>query len=562
MPENTQACIEILAEPNGFEFINITMGDLIDAQALRFPLNEFIVEPSTGGRYSYEKFRDECNSLARGLLSIGIKKGDHVALLLRNSFEWILIMFAVAKIGAILVPVNIHLKKNELKYVLQQSDAKAFFTMSNYKDNNYISYVQSICPELDVCETGSLKSRILPKLEKIILVDEAQHPGCYNWNDLKSMADNTSAEDLIRIQKSVHWNDIAFILYTSGTTDNPKGAMHTHYAIINGVKMSSEKRNLSFQDRQCLPLPLFHGLGSYIGVVGCLCKGTTIVLMETAHPVKVMDALEKEKCTSIVGVPTMFINLCDHPNVGNYNFSSLRTGIIAGALCPLDVMKKISDLLHIPELVCGYGLSEFAACLTVSDTTTPYKKRMSTVGYCSPGSSIKIIDPETGKELPPGQVGELLAKGYHMMKGYYNMPEATNEVMTKDGWLKTGDLASVDEDGYYQIVGRKKDMIIRGGENIAPREIEDVITTLPGVKDAQVIGVPDEKYGEEIMAYITLVEGAKLSSEDVQNYVRNNLSSFKVPRYIHFIDQMPMTASGKVQKYVLRMMAFKELNIP
>lgn len=543
--------------------INTTLGQLLDLQAEKHPNRDAVVYYHEKIRWNYAQFRDRVNKIARGLIKIGLKKGDHVAIWATNVPEWILFQFATARIGAVMVTVNTNYKVFELEYLLRQSDSTTLVMNKGFKDSNYIEHISQLFPDLKDSEPGKLNNPRLPFLKNIILIDEEDHPGMYNWDDLYIMGEDIPTEELQKVGATLDPHQVINMQYTSGTTGFPKGVMLTHYNIINNGSAIADCLKLTFEDRLCIPVPLFHCFGCVLGVMACISKGATMVFLESFNPVRVMEAVENERCTGLHGVPTMFITILGHPDFHKYDFSSLRTGIMAGSPCPTKVMEQVIDKMNMKEITIAYGQTEFSPVITQTRTDDPIELRVSTVGKPLPGVEVRIVDPETKQDVPIGVQGELIARGYGIMKGYYKMDEATKAAIDEDGWLHTGDLATINEEGYCKITGRLKDMIIRGGENIYPREIEEFLYTHPYIKDVQVIGVPDKKYGEEVMAYIILKEDLDKSptEEEIIQFVKDGLSRFKAPKYIRFIDSYPMTASGKIQKYMLRDMAIQELDL-
>ena len=469
-----------------------------------------------------------------------------------NYPEWLISIFATTKIGAVLVTVNTNYKNFEVEYLLRQSDSTTLILIDGYKDANYVEIINGLCPELKDSEPGKLECPSLPKLKNIIYVGDKKHPGMFNWNELYEMAEKISDEELQAVQSSLDVYDVVNMQYTSGTTGFPKGVMLTHHNIVNNGKSIGDCMNLTYEDRLCIPVPFFHCFGLVLGIMACVTHGTTIVALDHFHPVRVMETLQNEECTGVHGVPTMFISMLEHPDFNKFKFPKLRTGIMAGSPCPVKVMQQVVDVMGASEITIAYGLTENSPVCTQTRVDDSIERRVSTVGRSLPFIEVKIVDPETNEDLPPNTQGELVIRGYSVMKGYYKMPEATANAIDKDGWLHTGDLAVMDEDGYFKITGRAKDMIIRGGENIYPKEIEEFLYTHPDVKDVQVIGVPSKKYGEEIMAYIILKDGKTVTEDEIKEFVKNNMARHKVPAYVRFIDEYPMTASGKIQKYKLR----------
>ncbi len=543
--------------------LDLTLGELLDIQANTYPEHEAIVYPFEGIRWTYSQFKQEVDTVARGMVKMGIKKGDHVSIWATNVPEWILTQFATARIGAVLVTVNTNYKAFELEYLLRQSDTSTLVMTSGFKDSDYIRIINELCPELKDSLPGQLQSSKFPYLKNIIHIGSSRHDGMFNFDDLYDMAEEVEPTTLDKIQGGLTPQDVVNMQYTSGTTGFPKGVMLTHYNIINNGSAIADCMHLTYNDRLCIPVPLFHCFGCVLGVMACVAKGTTMVLIDHYNPIKVMKAIQQERCTGLHGVPTMFIGILGNQEFKDYDFSTLRTGIMAGSPCPTKIMKQVIEDMNMKDITIAYGQTEFSPVITQTRVDDPIQLRVSTVGKPLPGVEVKIIDPDTGQELGVGEQGELIARGYGVMKGYYKMEEATKAAIGEDGWLHTGDLATVDENGYYRITGRLKDMIIRGGENIYPREIEEFIYTHPAVKDVQVIGVPDRKYGEEVFAYIILKDDIEEppTEEDMIKFVKQGLSRFKTPKYVKFIDSYPMTASGKIQKYKLKAMAIEELKL-
>jgi fatty-acyl-CoA synthase len=541
----------------------ITFGDLLDKIADTYPDNDGVLYTDRPYRKTYREFRDDCNEVAKGMLALGIKKGDHVAIWATNYPQWLLTMFATAKIGAVMVTVNTNYKVFELEYLLKQSDANTLIMIDGFKDADYVEIINKLNPELKNSTPGASEFADLPFLKNIIyagLKDQAPG-GMLKWDDLYELAKNVSDQELAEVQASLDPHEVINMQYTSGTTGFPKGVMLTHYNIVNNGKSIGDCMKFTPQDRLCIPVPFFHCFGMVLAIMASLTHGTTMIPIDYYQPLKVMQAIQDERCTAVHGVPTMFIAMLDHPQFAEFDFSSLRTGIMAGSPCPVKVMQQTIDEMNMSEITIVFGLTESSPGCTQTTTDDSVELRVSTVGRTLPHVKVKICDPETGKELPPNTPGEFLVKGYNLMKGYYKMPEATAQAIDKDGWLHSGDIGMVDDNGYYKITGRIKDMIIRGGENIYPKEIEDFIYTHPAVSDVQVIGVPSKKYGEEIMAYVIVKEGKTVTETEIQEYVKANMARHKVPKHVGFITQMPMTASGKIMKYKLREQAIEELGL-
>ncbi|SHE62427.1 fatty-acyl-CoA synthase [Caldanaerobius fijiensis DSM 17918] len=538
--------------------IDMTIGQYLDYIASKYPDQDALIFEDKV-RYSYRILKEISNRLAKGLLKIGIKKGDHVAIWATNIPEWVVTLFATAKIGAPLVSINTAYKEHEVEYILRQSDARALVLIDGFKDSDYIKTLYNLVPELKHSSKGILRSSKFPELKAVIYIGNKELPGVYKYEEIMELGSTVDDDELYSVQRSINAHEVIDIQYTSGTTGFPKGAMLTHYNLLNNGDAIASRMNFTTADRLCIPVPLFHCFGYTLSIMACLSKGSTMVLVDHFNPLAVMNAIQRERCTAVHGVPTMFITMLEHPDFENYDFSSLRTGIMAGSVCPIKVMRAVVDRMNIKEITSVYGLTEASPGITQTSVYDSLEDRVTTVGYALPEIEVKIVDPATGCEVPRGVQGEVMARGYNVMKGYYKMPEETEKVIEPDGWLHTGDIGVMDERGYLTITGRLKDMIIRGGENISPREIEEYLYHHPYIKDVQVVGVPDEKYGEEIMAYVIPKEGHILTEEEVIEYAKAGLARFKVPKYVRFLDRFPMTASGKIQKYVLREMGAKDI---
>ena len=541
------------------KLMNITVGDMLNNIAKKYPTKLAVKYIEVNYTRTYYEFNKEVDKYAKGLLGMGIQKGDHVAIWATNYPEWLILFFATARIGAVLVTVNTNYKEAELEYLLSNSDSKALFICDGIKDIDCEKIIYQVCPELKTSKPGELHNERLPFLRYVVSLDN-WYDGMYNWSQIPYFGVLISNEEYNAVKHSVEPDEVVNMQYTSGTTGFPKGVMLTHNNIVNNGKAIGDCMKFTAKDKLCIPVPFFHCFGMVLAIMAAVTHGASMVPLLWYTPMKVMHAVEYEKCTAVHGVPTMFIRVLEHRDFSKYDFSSLRTGIMAGSPCPVKVMRDVIDKMHMPEITITYGQTEASPACTMTTVDDSLEIRVNTVGRELPFMETKIVDPDTGEDLPDGTPGEFVVRGYNVMKGYYKMPEATAAAIDKDGWLHTGDLAIRDGDGYYKITGRIKDMIIRGGENIFPKEIEDFIYTHPDVVDVQIVAVPSEKYGEEAYAFVIKRAGSTVTEKDIQTYVANNMARHKVPSYVEFIDQMPMTASGKIQKFVLRDMAKAKLN--
>ena len=542
-------------------FINDTLGKVLNDLAVSHRDDTAVKHYTRNYSRTWKEFNDECNEVAKGLLGLGIKKGDHIAIWATNIPEWLIILFASAKIGAVLVTVNTNYKVFELEYLLRQSDTKMLVMLDKFKDSNYVEIVRELCPEIDNAKDGYVENEKLPFLKRIVIAGTDLKPqGMLPFENIKDFGKNVSDEELNNITLSLDKDDIVNIQYTSGTTGFPKGVMLTHYNILNNGKSIGDCMKFTDKDKLCICVPLFHCFGLVLATMAAVTHATSIVLVDYFRPLDVLGAVQDEKCTALHGVPTMFIAMLEHPDFKKYKLN-LRTGIMAGSPCPVKVMQQTIDEMGMTEITIAYGQTEASPVCTQTSTDDSIERRVQTVGKMLPGIEGKIVDPETGKTLAPNMPGEFCARGYNIMKGYYKMPEATALAIDKDGWLHTGDLCTVDEHGYYKVVGRIKDMIIRGGENIYPKEIEEFLYTHPKISDVQVIGVPSEQYGEEVMAAIILKKGESMTEEEVKQFVLSHMARHKVPKYVEFVASFPTNAAGKIQKYKMREAAIEKFNL-
>lgn len=518
----------------------LTIGEVLRKTALEFPEQEAYVYPEHGIRKTYKEFDEETDRLARAFMALGIQKGEHVAIWADNKREWLLTQFATAKMGAVLVTVNTSYQKRELEYLLKQSDSTTLLLADEFKGTSYIDVVHKVAREQ------------VPHLSRIITFSDEQRQGMMTWSELEGLADQVTKEQLEERFSSLSNEDVINMQYTSGTTGFPKGVMLTHRNSVNNAQLVGDYIHLTEKDRLCIPVPFFHCFGCVMGTLSSVIHGTTMVILEQFHPKKVLQAVQDEKCTGLYGVPTMFIAELNESEFASFDLSSLRTGIMAGSICPMEVMKKVIHDMGASEITIAYGQTESSPVITQTKTDDAIEKRVSSVGRAHPGVEVKIIDPVTGDESPAGVPGELCTRGYLVMKGYYKNEEATKRAIDHHGWLHTGDIAVMDEDGYIDITGRIKDMVIRGGENIYPKEIEEFFYQHPSIQDVQVVGIPDAKYGEELMAWIILKEGHSVTEDEIREFAKGAIAHHKIPRYIEFTEGYPMTASGKIQKYMLR----------
>lgn len=540
---------------------NQTIGQALEKNAHTWPDQAALIYPMTGEpgqetRYTWAELNAEVDRLARGLMALGVKKGDRTAIWATNVPGWLTVMYATAKIGAILITVNTHYRKSEIEYLLKQSEADYLFLMDGFRGYSYVEALYEIEPAIKSTGRDGLKSAVLPHLKKIIYLDQQSRQGLYNYDEVLALADRTPEADFLAVKNSLHYDEVINMQYTSGTTGFPKGVMLSHQNIVTNGYWIGFHQNLTNLDRICLPVPLFHCFGLVLGAMAALTHGSAMVVLNIYSAFDILVNVEKEKCTAIYGVPTMFISLLEQKNFDKFDLSSLRTGIMAGSPCPVKTMVEVIQRMHADEITICYGLTETSPVVAQTTKTDSLAKRTETVGKVMPGVEIKIIDPETGQALPQGEIGEVMIRGYVNMKGYYNMPRATFEIMEDDGWLHSGDLGKFDEDGYLVITGRWKDMIIRAGENIYPQEVEEYLRHMPGVLDVQVVAVPSKLHGEELGAFIIAQPGHEnIKAKDVKSYLRPLISGYKIPRYVKILDQFPLTASGKVQKFKLREMA-------
>jgi fatty-acyl-CoA synthase len=528
-----------------------TLGRILDETAAAFPDHDAIVYVDRQYRMTYRQFAQAVDEMAKGLMALGIQKGEKVAVWATNIPYWITLQFATAKIGAVLLTVNTNYKSAELEYLLLQSETENLFLIDGYQDTDYVNTIYDLVPELRTEERGRLKSMKFPHLKRVCFLGQEKHRGMYSIPEIRALQVMISDEEYHTRQESLSPHDVVNMQYTSGTTGFPKGVMLTHYNIGNNGFFIGENQRFTENDRVCLPVPLFHCFGCVLGVLAAVNHGTCMVILESFDPLLIMASVEQEKCTALYGVPTMFIAILEHPMFAKFDFSSLRTGIMAGSNCPVRVMEQVIEKMNMTDITICYGLTEASPVMTYTRIGDDFRLRVETVGRALPHIEVKIIDPETGATLPSGTQGEVCCRGYNIMKGYYNNEAATRETISEDGWLRSGDLGILDEQGNLSITGRYKDMIIRGGENIYPREIEEFLYRMEDIKDVQVAAVPSQKYGEEVGAFIVRKDTSDLTESDVIDFCRGKIAKYKIPKYVQFVDSYPMTASGKIQKFKL-----------
>ncbi|MES2361266.1 MAG: AMP-binding protein [Pseudomonadota bacterium] len=532
------------------------IGAFFDAVVARQPGHEALVSVHQGRRYSYRELQSEANRLASALLGLGLAPGERVGIWSHNNAEWVLMQLATAKVGLILVNINPAYRRAEVEYALNKVACRALVTMASFKTSDYLGMLRELAPEWAHAQPGQLESVKLPHLRSVVWIDEpgqgVDQPGMMRFSSLLASGNPDDAR-LAGIAATLNATDPINIQFTSGTTGFPKGATLTHRNILNNGFFIGEAMKLTPADRLCIPVPLYHCFGMVLGNLACLTHGATIVYPNDGFdPLTVLQAVQAERCTGLHGVPTMFIAELDHPRFAEFDLSSLRTGIMAGSPCPTEVMKRVVSDMHLSQITIAYGMTETSPVSCQSSVDTPLEKRVSTVGLVQPHLEVKVIDPESGGIVAPGVSGELCTRGYSVMHGYWDDPARTEEAIDAEGWMHTGDLATMDDQGYVNIVGRIKDMVIRGGENIYPREIEEFLYRHPKVQDVQVVGLPDKRYGEELCAWIVTKPGQTLGEDEIRAFCKGQIAHYKVPRYIRFVQGFPMTVTGKIQKFKIR----------
>ncbi len=527
--------------------IGETIGDNLERIVAANPDVTCLISRHQGLRYSYAEFNEKVDECARALLALGVARGDRVGVWSPNRAEWTIVQYATAKIGAILVNINPAYRTSEVEYALNQSGTSLLISASAFKTSDYVAMISEVRANV-------------PRLKTVVFLEG--EGGDLSWGEFIGGSARVTKDELIERQSGLQFDDPINIQYTSGTTGFPKGATLSHHNILNNAYFVTGIQKLGVGDRLCIPVPLYHCFGMVMGNLGCTTRGATMVYPEEAfEPGAVLEAIQTEGCVAVYGVPTMFIGILDHPDFAKYELQSLRTGVMAGSPCPVEVMKRVVSEMHMQEVTICYGMTETSPVSFQSRTDDPIDRRVSTVGTVHPHVECKLVDPETGAVVPRGTTGELCSRGYIVMAGYWENPEATAGAIDAARWMHTGDLAVMDDEGYVNIVGRIKDMIIRGGENVYPREIEEFLYGHPAIADIQVIGVPDEKYGEEICAWVKLRQGETLTLEELREFCQGKIAHYKIPRYLQIKDEFPMTVTGKIQKFKMREIAIEELGL-
>lgn len=539
-----------------------TIGAMLNRIAARYPENEALVSVHQNIRWTYREFLLQVNSLARGLMALGVERGDRVAIWAMNYAEWTLTQFATAKIGAILVNINPSYRVFELEYALKQAEVSTLIVQGRFKTSDYVGMVYEACPEAIEARPGRISSEKFPFLKNVIFMGDIPYNGMFTWDEVLKRGEVISRDELEDREETLNFDDAINIQYTSGTTGFPKGVVLTHHGVMNNGFIIGEGMKFTEKDRLCIPVPFYHCFGMVLSNMACVTHGSTMVIPSPAFkPEAVLKAVQNERCTALHGVPTMFIAELSHPNFDKYDYSCLRTGIMAGSPCPIEVMKQVNTLMNMKDIVIVYGQTELSPGITMTTVDDPLDRRVTTVGRAFPHTEIKIIDPATRRIVPRGVVGEICARGYMTMKCYYNNPSASRATLDHNGWLHTGDLGVMDEEGYVKMSGRLKEMVIRGGENIYPREIEEFLHLHPKIADAYVIGVPDKKYGEELMAWVKPANGKAVTEEEIVDFCTGQIARFKIPRYYKFVDEFPMSVTGKIQKFKMRDISIEELGL-
>ena len=541
--------------------LGMTIGDAFDQTVTLYSDNEAVVSKHQNIRYTYGQLREKVDQCAKAFMALGIEKGDRVGIWSPNCVEWLITQIATAKVGIILVNINPGYRLSELEYALNQSECTGIVIADRFKTSDYSQMMYDLIPEMKTSKE-EINSEQLPNLRRVISLAAEQKKGMVMWGDFMNRGDKITDQELEQVQSSLSFDEAINIQYTSGTTGYPKGATLSHHNILNNGNLVAQMQNFTHEDRLIIPVPLYHCFGMVMGNLGCITHGATMIYAsDSFEPLSILRTIEEEKATALYGVPTMFFAELNHQDFNKYDMSSLRTGVMAGSLCPPELMKRVNSEMHITEMEIAYGMTETSPVSTQTRHDAPFDKRVNTVGSIMPHTEIKIIDPKSGRAVPIGEKGELCTRGYCVMLGYWNDPEKTAKAIDSARWMHSGDLATMDEEGYISIVGRIKDMVIRGGENVYPKEIEEFLCNHNLIDAVQVIGLPDEKYGEEICAWIQLVSGASLSEDEVKSFCKGQIAHFKIPRYIKFVNEFPMTVTGKIRKVEMRKMTIEELGL-
>lgn len=541
------------------QILDYTLGEILEKWALETPDHDFIVYPDRNLRFTYSDFNDRVDKLAKGMLYIGIQPGQKVGIWAKNVPDWLTFMFATAKIGAILVTINTSYKMAELDYILRNADIHTLCMVDEYRESDYLQMIFDLVPELKEQPRGELHTSRFPELRNVIFIGQQKHRGMYNTQELLLLGGHVDDSEIENITETQNCHDVVNMQYTSGTTGFPKGVMLSHHNILNNGYSVGECMKFTRADKVMTPVPLFHCFGCVLSLCAVITHGATMVLVEEFDPLMVLASVQREKCTAIYGVPTMFIAEMNHPMFDMFDLTSLRTGIMAGSLCPIETMNQVMTRMHAKDIIIVYGLTETSPGMTATRTHNSPETKATTVGFELPNVEVKIFNPETGTECAIGEQGEICCRGYNVMKGYYKNEEATRKAIDENGFLHSGDLAVKNEDGFYRITGRIKDMIIRGGENIYPREIENYLYKMEQVEAVEVAAVPSPKYGEQVGAFIKVKKGFTLTEEEITDFCYGQIARYKIPKYIFFVKEYPMTASGKIQKYKLTEMSTRLL---
>jgi fatty-acyl-CoA synthase len=538
------------------ELFDKTLGDWLEYWAEKTPDKEYIVYSDRDLRFTWKKFNERVDDMAKGLISIGVTRGSNVGIWAQNVPDWLTFLYATAKIGAVAVTVNTSYRSEELEYLIKNSDMHTLCMTDGVPGSNYTDIIYGLIPELRTTQRGKLKTALFPELKNVVYIGQEKYRGMYNTSEILLLGKNVESNELTRLKSLTNCHDVVNMQYTSGTTGFPKGVMLSHHNISNNGYLTGVHMNFTPEDKCCICVPLFHCFGVVLATMCCLTHGSTQVMVERFDPLVTLASIHKERCTVLHGVPTMFIAQLHHPMFDMFDLTSLRTGIMAGALCPEELMRQVNEKMYM-NLTSVYGMTETSPGMTQSRVDDPFDVRCTTVGSEYEFTEVKILDAVTGEECNVGDAGEMCCRGYNVMKGYYNNPVATAQVIDSNGFMHSGDLGVKDENGNFRITGRIKDIIIRGGENISPKEVEDYLYKMPGVKDVQVVAVASKRYGEDVGAFIIQKDGYDLNTQDVREFCKGHIAKYKTPRYVFIVDEFPMTGSGKIQKFRLREMALE-----